>query len=844
MLFLIRSFRYTNFLIVLLTTLFFRVVVSAQSSPNTASATGSITGSVRDEHNPIGGIKLVLKNTALKATAFGAITDKQGKFRIADVPAGQYILVASGLGYKMQSREVRVGEGAEATVDFVFTAASFELQNVEITGRRETSYRNTTSFVGTKTATLLKDVPQSISYVTKELIADRQAYRVGEIVKNMSGINQYSIYNDLTMRGFRSSVELVNGLRFSNGDFGFWKQPLLINIERVEVLKGPASALFGNLSPGGTVNRVTKKPLDETRQSVSFSTGSFNTYRAAADFTGAVSDDKTLLYRLNLGYENAGSFRNLQFQRNYSVAPSVSFVPNENTQVNFDLFYNRSESRLDRGQPTFGTPQNVNLDATPQQLSLSRPNDYLNEDNLFITASLTHKFSPDVAVNVSYIKSLYNEDLLEHRNANAFAPDSAGRPTPNLVLMRVFQRRRTFVNDNLSAFFTINAVTGPLEHKIVVGYDYLQQELPLGGALFEAAGFRNAANNGTIATFNPAQRSRYLLDAQGRPVPNVPSFDLTATNPYTFGDVSRYFFAAGTNAVSPTLYYAHGIYFQDQIMLDNLKILVGARQDWYFDRSNYLTPTDSTIQQTSFLPRFGAVYSLSDDINVYASYSQGFQPQTPGVLRNPLAGGPFDPQRSWMLEVGAKGEFFEKRLAVNVAAYQITLQNVLVNALDPANPQRLVQRGEERARGFEIDAMGRILPNLSITANYAFNEAIITQSSNEALIGRTKENAPLHQGGFWAKYTFDNTFADGALEGLGVGVGANYVGERFVSDFTFKIPAYTLVDAALYYTIGKFQISANFYNLLDAKHWLGGYSLVAIFPGNPRHFLATVAYTF
>jgi iron complex outermembrane receptor protein len=238
------------------------------------------------------------------------------------------------------------------------------------------------------------------------------------------------------------------------------------------------------------------------------------------------------------------------------------------------------------------------------------------------------------------------------------------------------------------------------------------------------------------------------------------------------------------------------------------------------------------------------VYSLSDDINVYASYSQGFQPQTPGVLRNPLAGGPFDPQRSWMLEVGAKGEFFEKRLAVNVAAYQITLQNILVNALDPVNPQRLVQRGEERARGFEIDAMGRILPNLSITANYAFNEAIITQSSNQELIGRIKENAPLHQGGFWAKYTFDNTFADGALEGLGVGVGANYVGERFVSDFTFKIPAYTLVDAALYYTIGKFQISANFYNLLDAKHWLGGYSLVAIFPGNPRHFLATVAYTF
>jgi iron complex outermembrane receptor protein len=803
--------------------------------------TGSITGTVRDESSLLGGIKLSLKNTGL-----GAIADKQGKFTIPNVPPGTYTLTASGLGFKTQTREVSVNAGSEVNAAFVFTQASFELQNVEITGRRESSYRNTTSFVGTKTATLLKDVPQSISYVTKELITDRQAYRLGDIVKNMSGINQFSFYNDFTMRGFRSRIELVNGLRFADtdGGMGFWKQPLTINLERVEVIKGPSSALFGNLGPGGTTNRVTKKPLDEQRQSVSFSTGSFNTYRAAADFTGSVTDDKTLLYRLNVGYENAGSFRNLQFQRNYSIAPSISFIPNENTQVNFDLFYNRSDSRLDRGQSTFGTPQNVNLEATAPALSLSRPNDYLNEDNLFITASLTHKFSPNVAVNVSYIKSLYNEDLLEHRNANAFAPDSAGRPIPNLVLMRVFQRKRTFVNDNLSTFFTINLTTGPLDHKIVVGYDYLQQELPLGGALFEAAGFRNAANTGTIPTFNPAQRSRYLLDAQGRPVPNVPSFDLTATNPYTFGDVNRYFFAAGTNAVSPTFYYAHGIYLQDQISFDKLKLLVALRQDWYFDRSAYLTPNDSTIQQTSLLPRFGAVYSLTDDINVYASYTQGFQPQTPGVLRNPLAGGPFAPQRSWMGEIGAKGEFFEKQLAANVAAYQITLQNVLVNALDPVNPQLLVQRGEERARGFEIDVNGRVLPNLSITANYAFNDAVITQSTNQALIGRTKENAPLHQGGFWAKYTFNAGFAGGLLEGLGVGLGGNHVAERFVSDFSFKIPAYTIFDAALYYTVGKFQVSANFYNLFDQRHWVGGYSLVAVFPGAPRHFLATVAYTF
>jgi iron complex outermembrane recepter protein len=804
-----------------------------------AQSDGTLVGTVRnDAGETVSGIKLTLSGTTL-----GAITGKNGSFRIPNVLQGAYTLIASGIGLKTQRRQVNLDAGQTLTQDFVFGAASVELQNIEITGRRESTYRNTTTFV-TKSGTLLKDVPQSISYVTKELIADRQALRVGEIVKNMSGVGQFSFYNDFTMRGFRSSVDLVNGLRFGNGDFGFWKQPLTINLERVEVIKGPASALFGNANAGGTLNRVTKKPLDETRQSVMFSTGSFNTYRAAADFTGPVNEEKTLLYRMNIGYENAGSFRNLQFSRNYSVAPSFSFIPNDQTQVNFDLFYNRSESRLDRGQPTFGTPQNVNLEATPTALSLSRPNDYLNEDNLFITASLTHRFTSDIAVNVSYIKVLYSEDLLEHRNANRFAVDSAGRTIPTLVENRVFLRKRNFYNDNLSAFVTANIETGPVRHRFLVGYDVIQQELPLGGALFEAAGYRNAANTGTIASYVPAQKSRYLLDAAGRPVPNVPHFDLTAVNPYTFGDASRYFFAAGTNAVSPTLYYAHGVYAQDQVTFGNLQVLLGVRQDWYFDRLNYLTPQEDIVQQMAFLPRFGAVYSATDDINFYASYMQGFQPQSAGVLRNPLAGGPFDPLKSWMVEAGAKAEFFEKRFAVNIAAYQIVQNNVLVNANDPVNPQRLEQRGEERSRGIELDALGRILPNLSIIANYALNEAIITQSSNPALVGRVKENAPVHQGGFWVKYMADGGLLGGTFQGLGIGIGGNVVTERFVSDFTFKIPAYTLFDAAVYYTVGKFQIALNLYNLADAKHWVGGYSLVAIFPGNPRNFLATVAYTF
>src|SRR5690606_21169977 len=164
------------------------------------------------------------------------------------------------------------------------------LQTVEVIGRKEKSYKNTTSFVGAKTEIALKDLPQAVSYATKELIADQGVMRVGDIVKNFSGVNQNTFYDDIIIRGYRinggSNTQLLNGMRTSTG---FWKQPLANYLERVEVLKGPSSALFGNASPGGVINRLTKKPLDEVRNSVSFSTGSFNTLRALVDFTGPLT---------------------------------------------------------------------------------------------------------------------------------------------------------------------------------------------------------------------------------------------------------------------------------------------------------------------------------------------------------------------------------------------------------------------------------------------------------------------------------------------------------------------------------------------------------------------------
>lgn len=204
-----------------------------------------------------------------------------------------------------------------------------QLQTVEVTGRKDNSYKNDRSFSATKIEMAVKDVPQAISTVTKELMQDQQAFRMGDIVKNVSGVNQFSGYDDFTLRGFRSNTQLLNGLRTVTG---FWSMPLLVNIERVEVIKGPAAALFGNTDPGGTINSVTKKPLDVNRKTFGFSAGSFQTYRGTIDLTGPLNEEKTVLYRLNLGYENSETFKTNSATENIVISPSISFAPTNKTR--------------------------------------------------------------------------------------------------------------------------------------------------------------------------------------------------------------------------------------------------------------------------------------------------------------------------------------------------------------------------------------------------------------------------------------------------------------------------------------------------------------------------------
>lgn len=808
--------------------LLFSGTVTAQDS--------SIFGTVKDKE----GIPLKLVTVTLEGTNTGKTTDGNGKYKIGGLSAGSYKVIASFIGFIRTSKDIELSSGESLKIDFVLDESSLELQTVEITGRRDIGYNNRETFSATKTGALIKDVPVSIDFVTKELILDQAAYTVNDVVKNVAGVNQFSFYNDITIRGFRVQGQrnygtLLNGMRSVTS---FWKPQLIPHIERVEVIKGPASALFGNATPGGTINRVSKKPLVESRKSISTTVGSFNTLRTLADFTGAMTEDKKLLYRLNVGYESTDGFRDLQFARNLVIAPSFAFLPTDNTSLNVDIVYQNSNGRLDRGQAAFG---NRDLFSTPITTSLSAVNDYLNEVTLNATVSLRHQFSDHISFNSIYQLSSYDEDLLEHRTSNRFASLGDGSIDETKVAMRVFERKRTWNNNTFNNYFNFDYDIGTVTNTLLVGYDYFRQELLPGGSQLEARSY--LLQNGTATNvFNPENAENYVLDADGNPVTNVAHFDLTSPTANGIRDMSDYVY--NTRSFNQFLQQAHGVYIQNQTDIGKLKILLGLRQEYFMDFLNYNSDTEQEVEQSTLLPRVGLVFALDPNINLYGTWVQGYQPQITAAIINPEAGGPFDPLTSEMIEFGAKSEWFNNRLSATVSFYQIIERGGLYNADDPDNPERLVQLGEERARGVEINLSGNILPNWSMVAGYAFNDAEITQSDQEDIIGRQKPNAPRNSVNLWTKYIIEN----GSVKGLGIGFGYNYVSERLGSIVSASepdvFPSYGIFDAALYYKLNKVQFQINVNNVLDETHWVGGYDVIRAFPGSPRAIMTTVSYTF
>ena len=713
-----------------------------------------------------------------------------------------------------------------------------KLQTVEIIGRARKDYNSDYSFSASKIALKNMEVSQAITTVTKELIADKGVTRLGDVVKNVSGVTQTSFYNNYAIRGVTQQASyresrLMNGMVTSHI---FFSQPMMMNVERVEVIKGPASMTFSSTDAGGSINIITKKPLKTDRKEVSLSVGSYQTVVGALDFTGPLNKSKTLLYRLNLGYENGKSFRDLQFKKAYMIAPTIAYVPNEKTNISFEFVMSNNSNRLDRGQPIFkaNPGDRPALTSTPITYAIGAINDINKTLDLNFMGNLTHKFTDNLSINMAYMKHIWNEDLTELRTDNNFGKNSYGVEQKDKVQLRYVQRNSNFFTDNFNAYLNYDWKLGEnFKNKSVLGYDLVMFEVGHGGT-------------NTVRDYTGDENAGTLT-------PRIPHWDLTKEGQYRVMYPGFYQPQARRMQETTPMYFStNSAYFMNQMELWNRLIFnIGLRQEWYTDKNFYKRKNEETVKQNKFLVRAGLMYKATKNINAYASYIEGFQMQTDAYLgydgfRRRLSDGkivrdPFKPKTTRMYEFGAKTEWLEGKLHASIAYYDIKQNNILTyddTVSNGAVDELMTEGGTERNKGLEIDVMGRILPNWLVNAGYAYNDSKVTDQKRGTY---RKDNAPKHTFNLWTRFDVK----EGFFKNLGVGAGLNYSAEKISwQEPDLVLPDYTIVDAAVYYKIKDMQLSFNINNIFNKTYWLGAFNYPRLFPGTPRNVMFTVRYTF
>ncbi len=695
-------------------------------------------------------------------------------------------------------------------------------------------YQVPTASAGTRTDTDILDIPQGIQVIPQAVLEDQGTDSLGQALQNVSGAftgrsESGSRATTPIIRGFETDNILRNGLRDDTLRLGSG----IINIDRIEVLKGPASVLFGSGNLGGTVNLVTEVPQRDPRYDFELTAGNYAAYGTALDFTGPL--DQYSSYRTNLAYENRGSFVDFEESEFLFFAPTLQIIDTEQTSliVDVEYLYNRS-SGSSSGLPAISAIGLENNSLADRFLE----GDAFSEDDIARAGTLdirTNSGEPEISrteSNISRISyrldhqindtwQVRNEFLASFQNT---AEDSfvAGVGFFQSRGQIDFNRLNRLWLDNPSnrEAYTLN--TNVVGDFAIAGMD---QTLLLG-----------------VEWFQETQEDQ-LFSRQFLPFldPDVEPFNIFEPNydPQRFFPENNPDFAFALRSDSFTRRRTIGLYGQSQLnIFDNLIVLVGGRIDFadqfFVDAANLTNPDPIETSDTAFSPRVGIVYKPFDNVSLYASYTESFNP----VIGQSQDGEVFAPERGNQFEVGVKADLLDDRLSATLAYYQLRRTNVATQ--DPDNTGFQVQVGEQASDGVELDIAGELLPGWNIIATYAYTDARISED-NQFSEGLRLQNVPEHAASVWTSYEIQ----DGALEGLGLGLGVYFQGERNGDLFTpFTLPSYVRTDASLFYRREQFRAQLNFQNLFDVRYFEGARDQFRVTPGAPFTIFGTVGWEF
>ncbi|WP_118952654.1 TonB-dependent receptor [Taibaiella helva] len=727
--------------------------------------------------------------------------DENGNYQFDDLQPGTYTLVVSYVGQQRSSHAVTVAAGEDAVQDFTLSASGQELNEIMIVGNKYTiSSRKESPNVARMPLKYLEN-PQVYSVVDKELIKEQMALTLDESFRNVPGAAPSKTGAGMPAffsRGFQASENLRNGMA-TNLRTGID----LSLVERVETIKGPSATLFGSTmtSFGGVVNYITKKPYAYFGGEVSYTYGSFDLSRITADLNTPVNRDKTLLFRINLAAQKENSFQDQGNGSTYVVAPSLTYKVNERLTFSLD-----ADLQHYRGTTPAGWSIGKGVTAKGfDELKLGYKRSL--QDNSLVSNQMSGNVYAQAAYKISdswtsqthfsWGVGEYNDlfiydltwisDSTVARPMRSFSPDKSGRQ----------HIQQNFIGD-----FPI----GSLRNRVVIGADYMSQ-------------YRNVKY--TYLPTDTVNINKATPSARIQDIENKLGNMSTPENQYK--------------------QYTYSAYISDVLnFTDNLMAMASLRVDHFVNKGVYNTLTSMTTgdySQTALSPKFGLVYQpVKEKIALFANYMNGFK-NVANALQPDGSTSVFKPQQANQWEAGAKLALMEGKLSATLSYYDIRVTNAIMPELRDGKTFT-VQNGTQQSKGVEAELIASPFPGFNLIAGYGYNDNKFTRAAVN-IEGKRALGTPEHVGNVWLTYTL----LESAVKGLGIGGGVMYVSDVFQDNQnTFTLPAYTMVDATIFYNRPKYRISFKLNNMLNEKYWVsdGFYSR----PQKTRNFMMSVAYKF
>lgn len=663
---------------------------------------------------------------------------------------------------------------------------------------------------GLKVDIPLLETPQAISVVSKELIKDQGARKMEEVLRNTSGVTPGGYYSDwdyYRIRGFDSAfTSYLDGLPGPNGT-----AEELWGLERVEVIKGPASTLYGQGPLGGFVNMVSKRPQPGFGGIVQFTGGSWDLYEGALDINiplltpsqpapaapaakGAkqvqpvaeATIGQGLYFRLNALYREEGSFIDYVSQERWFIAPSLLWQISEDTSLTILASYKEDWINHPFGLPARGTVLPNRNGQLPLSTYIGNPErrNYVNESYLVTGYEFKHRFNDLVSLRQNF-RYLHFDAFWD----NMLYPDSLD-PDQRTLYLWGYKTDGTADGVAVDTALDFTFETGAVKHTFTAGVDYTWDE----------SDYSSSAG----ITYPSLDLFR----------PNYRNF----TNP-VYGPWEKY----------PTESDQIGFYFQEHAkFFDVFTLTFGGRYD---------ISTSDDNEEEAFSPKVGLTYEFVPGIAAYANYSRSFNPQWSYTDAN---GAPVMPEEGVNWEGGFKFNLLDGKVTGLLAVYHLTRENVATDNLATPNPFDSIVSGEQRSRGIEFETAAELLPGLDLTFAYTFMDAEVTKDT-VIPVGNRLYGAPDHVANVWLKYSIQ----EGPLKGLGFGAGVTYVGPQAADVYnTFDLPSYTIANAAIYYERERFTAQVNFNNVTDKRYFSGAGGELYVVPGEPFNISASVGWKF